>query len=120
MMGKTTDEDANGDDPIADDHHRGIDRVARQRGVGVGCRKHHREDERRLDHGHAHGESQRAQGLAQPMRHDLGVVDRRHHRADETGSAEYGDERAHPRCDRDNEQGEGQPWQEPDPRGHAS
>ena len=68
------------DDARADDHHGGVDRVARQDRHVVAAGDHHREDERGLDHGHGQGQDERAEGLAHAMRDDLGVVDGGDHR----------------------------------------
>ena len=51
------------------------------------ARHHHRDDERHLDHGDRDREDERPERLANPMRNDLGVVDRRDDGADQRDGA---------------------------------
>ena len=80
------------DDAVAGDHHGGEHRVARQR-RRVPCRADTISVtiSADLDHRHRDGEHERAERLADPVRDDLGVVDRRQHRAGQ----EHADEREH-------------------------
>lgn len=82
------DEQAQPDDPVADDHHRGEHGVAREpRFLGAG-RQHHRDDQRDLDHGDGDREHERAERLADAVRDDFGVMHRGEHRARERGGDE--------------------------------
>jgi len=81
-------EQADPDDAVQDDHQRGVDRVARQAGLLASAGEHHRENERGLDDGHRDRQHERAEGLADPVGDDLGVMHGRDHRADERTSAQ--------------------------------
>ena len=74
------DEQAQANNAVDDDHHRGKYRVTRQ------CRRlgtpgeHERNDQRDLDGGHRQCQHQCAEGLADTMRDDLGMVNCCQHR----------------------------------------
>ena len=72
---ETADQDAKTHDAVADDHHRRVNRVARQDGHIVAARDHHRQNERGLDDGHGHGENQGPERLSDAIRDHFGVVD---------------------------------------------
>jgi ribonuclease E len=78
-------------DPVADDHDRREDRVARQRRFVGPAGKHDREDQRQLDHRHGDREDEGAERLADAVGDHLGVVHRRENGADERRHGE-GDE----------------------------
>jgi hypothetical protein len=55
----------------------------------VAAREHQRDDQRHLDHRDRHRQHQRAVGLADAVGHDLGVVHRGQHRADQRHSHDH-------------------------------
>ena len=65
------------EDPVGGDHRGREHRVARQRLVALAVADHQRHDQADLDHGDRDGQHQRAERLADPVRHDLGEVHRR-------------------------------------------
>jgi len=82
---------ADAHDPVADDHDRRKDRVARQRGFVRATAQHHREDQGHLDDGDRHRQHQGAERLTQAVGHDLGVVHGGDHRADQCQGREHQD-----------------------------
>ena len=70
-----------------------VSRASAEVSLSVG--DHQRDDQRHLDHGDRHGEHQRAERLADPVRDHLGVVHRGQHRADQDDA----DHREHDRLD---------------------
>ena len=106
-IGEAAHQDADADHAVADDHHRGVDRVAREDGRVGTPRQHHREDQRGLDDAHGDGQDQRTEGLADAVGDHLGVVDRGEDRRDEHGSANDFEHQPHPARDRDDEQDDG-------------
>ena len=99
-VAEPTHEEAEADDPVADDHDRREHGVARERRLRVAHGEHHRDDQRDLDHGHRDREHERAERLADPVRDDFGVVDRCEHGAAET-RGDDGEERRRARRERD-------------------
>ena len=69
-----------------------IDRVAGQRARGFAAREHQCDDQRGLDDGDREREDQRAEGLADPKRDDLGMVHGRENRGDQ-GDDDEGEQR---------------------------
>jgi hypothetical protein len=120
VVGETADQDAQAHDTVADDHHRGVDRLARQGGHVIAAREHHRENQRGLDDGHGHGEDQRPERFAHAMRDDLGVMHGGDDRPHQTDAAEHGQDDAHAGYDRDNEQTNRQCRHEPGPERHEA
>ena len=84
----SADEHREADDAVQNDHHRREHRVARQRRIVVGSGEHQCDDQRHFDQGDGKRQQQRAERLADLVRHDLGMMHRRQHRADEPGSDE--------------------------------
>ena len=93
-MRQPTEQDAQADHAVADDHHGSVDRVARQARRVIAAGNHHREDERGLDCGDRQGEDECAEGLADAMCDDFGVVHRHDDRRHESGGAEHRDPRS--------------------------
>ncbi len=118
VMRETADEQADPDDAGADDHDRGINRVAWQNGRVVAASEHHRENERGFDDGHRHGEDQRPEGLSDAVRHDFSVVDRDDDRTKQADSAQHGNQRADANRDRGDQESARQCRSKPGPRGH--
>jgi hypothetical protein len=73
---------ADADDAGGDQHHRGIDGVARQGRLVAAAAggEHHRQDQRHLDDRDRERQHQRAERLAHPVRDHLGMVHGRRHR----------------------------------------
>ena len=117
-MRETANEQADPDDAGADDHDRGINRVAWQNGRVVAASEHHRENERGFDDGHRHGEDQRPEGLSDAVRHDFSVVDRDEDRTKQANSAQHGNQRADANRDRGDQESARQCRSKPGPRGH--
>ena len=82
-------------DAVDGDHHGGEDGVARQGRRLVTAREHQRDDERDLDDRDRHGEDEGAEGLTDPVGHDLGVV---HGRQNGGGEQQRDDRRRRRRC----------------------
>jgi hypothetical protein len=74
------DQERDADDARTGDDHRGEHRVPGHLRRGVTAGHHQRHDQGDLDHGDGHGQDQRAERLADPVRHDLRVVDGGEHR----------------------------------------
>ncbi len=94
VMARAAPEQAQPDDAVAHDHDGGENRVARQPGLLRRSRDHDGDDQRHLDHGHGDGQDQRAEGLADAVGDDLGVVDGREHGGDQSRSRRRGNEAA--------------------------
>ncbi len=77
-------EQAQPDHPVADDHDRGEERVARKLGARLASRQHQGHDQRSFDNRDRQGEHQRAEGLAHFVGHDLGVMYACDHRAEQS------------------------------------
>jgi hypothetical protein len=91
---------ADGGAPIAGDHHRGEHGVAcERRGVGA-AGDHQRHDQRHLDDRDRDGEDERPERLADPMRHDVGVVHGGQHRASQAPARDREDHRRRVRAPR--------------------
>ena len=71
-----TDQQAQAHDAIAADHYRGEHRVARERFLARAAGQHHGNDQRHFDYRDRYGQHQCAEGLADPVRHDFGVMNR--------------------------------------------
>jgi len=69
--------DARANHTVADDHHRGVDRVARQNENAGATGEQHRQNQRGLDDRNGHREYQCPERLADSMGNDLGMMDRR-------------------------------------------
>ena len=82
--------------------------------------EHHRDDQRHLDHRHGDGEHQRAERLADPVGHHLGVVDGREHGRDQDHRGDPGQHAARGRhgLGRQHRPGQGRP--RPGPPGRPS
>jgi hypothetical protein len=65
-------------------HHGGVDGVAQQGGFGLAA-EHDRDDQAELDHRDRQGQQHRAEGLADPAGHHLGMVHGREHGAEQGG-----------------------------------
>ena len=70
-------QDRQPDDPVAGDHDRREDGVARERVRRLVGGHHQRHDQADLDHRHRNCEHERSERLAHAVCHHLGVVDRR-------------------------------------------
>ena len=68
-------EQADADDPVADDHHRRKHGIPRQALRLLAPREHHRHDQRNLDHRDGERQHQRTQRFAHVVGNDLGVID---------------------------------------------
>jgi len=64
-------------------------------------------------HGDGDRENERSERLSQAMRHDLSVMDRREHCPDEARRAQPGQQRTHPRHERDVEDDKGEDGDQP-------
>ena len=73
-------EQAHTNDSVADDHHRGVDRVPRQGGTARPAGQHHRQHQGDLDHRDGQRQDQGAEGLTQALSDQFGVVHRADHR----------------------------------------
>ena len=69
--------------PLMHDHHRRENGVPRQRRGVLVPGHHQRDDQRHLDDGHGDRQHERAERLAHPVGHHLGMVDGGEHRAHE-------------------------------------
>ena len=74
---------AESDDPVADNHHSGEHRVAGQRRLSRRNCNHDGNDQRHLDYGHRDRQHERAKRLARAMGDHLGVVHGRENRGDQ-------------------------------------
>ena len=117
---KTAEQSAYAHDTVADDHHGGVDRVARQDCHIIAACNHHRENERGLNHGHGQGKHERAKGLAHAMRDDFGMVDRCDDRPHQSDTAQHGEQRTDACHERSNEQSKRQHGDKPGPERHDS
>jgi hypothetical protein len=87
-MFQSAHQDADAGDAVADDHERGIDRVARQHRHVIPAGHHHRKDQRGLDRGDGQRENQRAKGLAHAMGNHFGMMHGDKHRSDQRRAAQ--------------------------------
>ena len=79
-MREAAKQQAQPDDAVADDHHRRVDRVARQFRHLAAPGDHHRQDQRGLDDRDGEREHQRTEGLTNAMRDHLRVMNSGDHR----------------------------------------
>jgi len=78
-VAQPADQQAYADNAVADEHHGGKDRVAREARFLGPRRQHHGDDQRDFDHGHGNRQHERAERLAHPMRDDFRMMDAREH-----------------------------------------
>lgn len=83
------------DDAVADDHHCGEHRVARQSGGVALAAEHDGHDQRHLDDRHGQGEDQGAEGFSDTVRNGLGMVHRREHGRDQGRAGHGGQDSVH-------------------------
>ncbi len=82
MVAHAADEKAKPDGAIADEHHRGENRIAREARLARRA-DHDGNDQGDFDDRHRDGEDKRAEGFADAMRDDFGVIDGGEDGADE-------------------------------------
>jgi hypothetical protein len=81
---------AQADHTVQDDHDGGKDRVARQPGGRCAARDRQGNDQGDLDGGHGHRQHQRAEGLADPVRHHLRMEHGGQHAGNQAGHQKHG------------------------------
>jgi hypothetical protein len=86
---QAADQRAEADHAGRDDHHGGINRVARQRLHAGAARDEQRQQQGGLDHGDGKGEHKCAERLADPVGDHLGMVHRGEHGRNEHHSAAH-------------------------------
>ena len=95
MVTRTSDEQAQTDESVADNHDGRENRIARHGSSFRTAGQHDRDDQGNFDDGYGQREHQGAEGFAHSMRHDLGVVHGADHVADESEQAYNGQQGVH-------------------------
>ena len=91
-MMRAAPQEAGADDAVAHDHDGGEHRVAGEPGFFGRRGDHHRDDQCRLNDRDRQSEDQRAERLADAVRHHFGVVHGRKHRGEQHDAGRRGDE----------------------------
>ena len=117
-MANAAHQQANADNAVANDHHRGENRVAREAGFFRTGRKHDRDDQRDLDHGDGHRQDQGAERFADAVRDQFRMLHGSEDRRDQDNGGKRGQRRTQAGRECGSQHGKAQDGEHPCPPRH--